>query len=264
VSALAAAGLSVGYDDQPVVSDITVSIEPGQALALVGTNGSGKSTFLKTIVGLQPLVSGSLKVLGGEPGGQPARVAYLGQAHSSRFVLPLQAIDVVRMGRFASLGLRRRATPRDRGLVDEAMEAMGITSLSGRPVRTLSGGQQQRVYLAQVLAHEADLLVLDEPTAGLDVAGRDYFRRAVEMARARGAAVVTATHDIGEANDCERVMLVARRVIAQGSPAEVLTAEHLLATFGVVLHGLEHLDHRDLVLTEEPHGHDHDHDHGHH
>ncbi|MCU1345674.1 MAG: znuC [Acidimicrobiia bacterium] len=259
MSAVSATQLSVGYDNHAVVSNITVSIEPGQALALVGTNGSGKSTLLKTIVALQPWVAGSLTVLDDVPGRQPARVAYLGQSHSSRFVLPLQTVDVVRMGRFSALGLRGRASKRDAQLVDEAMEAMGITELAGKPLRLLSGGQQQRVHMAQVLAHDADLLVLDEPTAGLDVTGRDYFRRALEAARARGAAVVTATHDIGEARECDEVLLLARQVIAQGSPGEVLTAEHLLATFGVALHGLEHADHHDLMITEEPHGHDHDH-----
>jgi ABC-type Mn2+/Zn2+ transport system ATPase subunit len=251
--------LSIGYDQRPLVTGIDLVIEPGQALALVGTNGSGKSTLLKTLMGLLAPVAGSCSVLGARPGGSPGRVAYLGQAHASRFVLPLQAIDVVRTGRYASLGLLGRPTRRDRELVDSAMASMGITDLARQPLRSLSGGQQQRVYLAQVAAHDADLLVLDEPTSGLDIAGRAAYRVVVERALARGAAVVTATHDIADAQACDQVVLLAGRIVANGTPAQVLTAENLLDAFGIALQSVEHDSHRDLIATEEPHGHHHDH-----
>ena len=198
-------------------------------------------------------------MLGNVPGTTPARVAYLGQAHPSRFVLPLRAVDVVRMGRFATLGLLRRPSADDRRLVSEAMELLDITQLADQPLRSLSGGQQQRVYLAHVVAHHGDVLVLDEPTSGLDLAGREAYRLVVAQALARGAAVVTATHDIGEAQACDQVLLLAGRIVGQGAPEHVLTAEHLLDAFGIALHGVDHGSHRDLVTTEEPHGHPHDH-----
>jgi ABC-type Mn2+/Zn2+ transport system ATPase subunit len=144
------------------------------------------------------------------------------------------------MGRFASLGLLRRVKESDRRLVTDAMEQMGIAHLADQPLQSLSGGQQQRVYLAQVLAHDADLLVLDEPTSGLDLAGREHYRALLRSARDRGAAVVTATHDIAEASECDQVLLLNRRIIAQGSPAEVLNAEHLLETFGITLQRFGH------------------------
>jgi len=165
------------------------------------------------------------------------------------------------MGRFAALGLFGRTTDRDRQLVDDAMAHMGVTNLSDEPLRSLSGGQQQRVYLAQVMAREADLLVLDEPTGGLDVAGREHYRELVEMALARGAAVVTATHDIGEAAGCDQVLLLNRRIVAQGSPRDVLNTQMLLETFGITLQGIQHDDHHDFVIGEMPHGHGHDHTH---
>ncbi len=256
---LVARALSVGYGSDPVVEGISLTLQPGESLALVGTNGSGKSTLLKTILGLIPPLSGSLEVLGGKPGTRPKQIAYLGQAHTARFVVPIRAIEVVRMGRFASLGLFGRTTDRDRELVHDAMAHMEVTHLADEPLRSLSGGQQQRIYLAQVMAREADLLVLDEPTGGLDVAGRERCRELVEMAMARGAAVVTATHDIGEASGCDQVLLLNRRIIAQGAPQDVLNTSMLLETFGITLQGIQHDDHQDFVIGEMPHGHDHGH-----
>ena len=260
---LVASALTVGYGVEPVVEGISLTLQPSESLALVGTNGSGKSTLLKTILGLIPPVTGSLAVLGGQPGTRPKQIAYLGQAHTARFVVPIRAIEVVRMGRFAELGLLGRTTDRDRQLVRDAMAHMEVTHLADEPLRSLSGGQQQRVYLAQVMAREADLLVLDEPTGGLDVAGRERYRELVEMALARGAAVITATHDIGEASGCDQVLLLNRRIIAQGAPQDVLNTTMLLQTFGITLQGIQHDDHHDFVIGEMPHGHDHGHGHGH-
>jgi ABC-type Mn2+/Zn2+ transport system ATPase subunit len=263
MSALTCHELGIGYDRRPVVSEIELTLEPGQALALVGTNGSGKSTLLKTIMGLLPVVEGSCSVLDGAPGAAPTRVGYVGQTHPAKFLLPLQAIDVVRMGRYASLGLLGRAGARDRELVRRAMDDLGVAHLAGTPMRSLSGGQQQRVHLAQLVARHADLLVLDEPTNGLDMAGRAAYRRMVAAALDRGASVVIATHDIGDAEQCDQVLLLAGRVVAQGAPADVLTAEHLLDTFGIALRSVRHADHDDLILTEEPHDHEHGHSHDH-
>ncbi|MGB8861307.1 MAG: ATP-binding cassette domain-containing protein, partial [Ilumatobacteraceae bacterium] len=185
------------------------------------------------------------------------------QAHTARFVVPIRAIEVVRMGRFASLGLFGRTSGRDRQLVAEGMAHMEVTHLAHQPLRSLSGGQQQRIYLAQVIAHDADLLVLDEPTGGLDINGRERYRELVEAALARGASVVTATHDIGEASTCSQVLLLNRRIVAQGAPQDVLNTEFLLETFGISLQGVQHGDHHDFVIGEMPHGHQSGHEHPH-
>lgn len=234
-AAITAVRLAVGYGSDAVVDDITLSLLPGEALALVGSNGSGKSTLLKTIVGLIPALGGELRVLQAPPGLRSRRIAYLGQSHPSRSVIPLGAAEVVRMGRFAALGLFGRTRARDKQLVRDAMGHMDIAHLADHPLQSMSGGQQQRTYLAQMLAHEADLLILDEPTVGLDLSGRERYRMLVAAALARGAAVVTATHDIGEAAECDQVVLLNRRVVSQGPPGEVLTAERLLETFGITL-----------------------------
>jgi ABC-type Mn2+/Zn2+ transport system ATPase subunit len=126
---------------------------------------------------------------------------------------------------------------------------MGIERLSDAPLRSLSGGQQQRVYLAQVLARRADLLVLDEPAAGLDAGGREVYTQAMQAELARGASIVTATHDIQEAANCDQVLLLAHRVVAIGPGREVLTPAALLETFGITFS-------RDgIAVVEREHGH---------
>lgn len=235
MSAITARGLGVGYAGEVVVAGIDLEVAAGTSLALVGTNGSGKSTLIRTLVGLQPPVAGSLEVAGRAPGHSPTRVAYLAQFHASGHVLPIRAVDVVRMARFPIRGLLGRMTAEDDELVARALERMDASDLAGRPVRDLSGGQRQRIYLAQVLARRADVIVLDEPTSGLDAGGRERYLEAFGEEIERGAAVVTATHDIGEAIEYDQVLLLAHRVVALGPGSEVLTPDRLMETFGIVI-----------------------------
>lgn len=244
--------LNIGYDNEVVVSDINFDLNQGEAFALIGTNGSGKSTLLKTIVALLPDMGGQLSIFGQPPGNNHRRIAYLGQFHSSGFVLPIRAIDVVRMGHFPLHGLWRRMSKKDDDIVANAMHIMGIEKLADAPLRSLSGGQQQRTYLAQVLAHQADLLVLDEPTSGLDAGGRELYLHAINDELCRGASIIMATHDIQEeAALCHQVMLLARKVVAIGPPSQVLTPEALLETFGIVVAGEQKLH-----VLECKHGHE--------
>jgi ABC-type Mn2+/Zn2+ transport system ATPase subunit len=245
--------LDIGFNKETIVPDINFELEKGKAIALIGTNGSGKSTLLKTIVNLLSPIRGQLSVFGMPPGNNPRRIAYLGQFHAAGFILPLRTADVVRMGRFPLHGLLGQMTKSDNDMVKSAMRRMGIEKLADTPLRFLSGGQQQRTYLAQVLAHQADLLVLDEPTAGLDAGGRDLYLEAINDELCRGASVVLATHDIQEeASLCHQVMLLARRIVAIGPPQEVLTPEALLETFGIVVTG----EHKRLEVLECKHGHE--------
>lgn len=249
--AVAATNLAIGYPGDIVVDGIDLRVRPATSLALVGTNGSGKSTLLRTIVGLLRSVSGDLRVLGAAPGGSPGRVAYLAQSRVSGFILPLRAIDVVRMARFPHLGLWGRASEEDERLVREALVTMGIDHLADAPLRSLSGGQRQRVYLAQVLAHRADLILLDEPNAGLDAGGYERYLEAFAGELHRGAALVTATHDIREAIEYDQVLLLARRVVALGRGDEVLTPDRLMETFGILIHD-RHAEHAGRFTIAEP------------
>ena len=249
-----ARGLAVGYRDDVVVRDIELDLRPGGSLALVGTNGSGKSTLIKTLVGLLPPAAGSVEVLGRAPGKTPRRIAYHSQFHSSGYILPIRVVDVVRMARYPALGLTGRMGARDNELVEEGIARMGISHLAKAPMRSLSGGQLQRVYLAQVLAREADLIVVDEPTAGIDAGGRELYLDAFAAELRRGAAIVTATHDIAEAVEYDQVLLLARRVVALGPGHEVLTPDRLMETFGIVIQD-PHEEHAGrFTVAEVAHG----------
>lgn len=243
--------LAVGYGGHAVLTGIDVFLKIGGSTALVGSNGSGKSTLLKTLAGLLPPIDGALEVLGRPVGENTREVAYLSQFHQSGFVLPLRAIDVVRMARYDQRGRWKRRSKIDDSIVAESMEILRVAELANQPLRDLSGGQQQRVFLAQVLARRARLLLLDEPTAGLDAPGRAAYIEALNFERSRGAAVVTATHDVGEASTCDRALLLAGRIVADGPPAVVMTPENLLETFGI---GLTKVGDQ-LVVTEHRHDH---------
>jgi len=224
--------LCVGYGKHPVVEGVMLDMHPGELLVLIGTNGSGKSTLLKTLAGLIHPVHGDLHVLGQHAGQLPTRVAYLPQHPVSSHTLPLQVRDVVTMGRFAHLGLFKRTSSSDRAIVSSAMQRTGIDAQANKPIRDLSGGQQQRTHLAQVLAREAEILLLDEPTAGLDINGRKLVAELIAAERARGVTVVMATHELADAEQATAVMLLAQRVVSMGPPQEALRDEYLRECFG--------------------------------
>jgi ABC-type Mn2+/Zn2+ transport system ATPase subunit len=224
--------LCVGYGKHPVVEGVMLDMHPGELLVLIGTNGSGKSTLLKTLAGLIHPVHGDLHVLGQHAGQLPTRVAYLPQHPVSSHTLPLQVRDVVTMGRFAHLGLFKRTSSSDRAIVSSAMQRTGIDEQANKPIRDLSGGQQQRTHLAQVLAREAEILLLDEPTAGLDINGRKLVAELIAAERARGVTVVMATHELADAEQATSVMLLAQRVVSMGPPQEALRDEYLRECFG--------------------------------
>ncbi|MGA0131414.1 MAG: metal ABC transporter ATP-binding protein [Ilumatobacteraceae bacterium] len=212
--------------------DISLQVHAGELVVLIGTNGSGKSTLLKTMAGMLPPLHGEIAVLERRPGSAPRRVAYLPQHPVSSHTLPLRARDIVAMGRYAHLGLFRRATGTDRSIVREAMQRTGAVEFENQPLRELSGGQQQRTHLAQVLARQAEVLLLDEPTAGLDLSGKRAVADVIASERARGVTVVLATHDLHDAESATAVMLLAQRVVAYGPPAQALSDANVRECFG--------------------------------
>ena len=232
MSSIHASSLAVGYGKRPVVDNISLNLQPGELLVLIGTNGSGKSTLLKTLAGLIEPMDGRLTLLGSAPGQLPTQVAYLPQHPVSSHTLPLCVQDVVAMGRFAHLGLFKRSNDADRAVVLDSMKRTGIVSQANDPIRDLSGGQQQRTHLAQVLARRAEVLLLDEPTAGLDLNGRKAVAELIATERARGVTVVLATHELADAESANVVMLLAQRVVSLGTPTEALRDEYLRECFG--------------------------------
>lgn len=254
IAAISARSLDIGYKDETVITNINFTLQPHESLALIGTNGSGKTTLLKTLVGLIPPIKGNLAIFKQSPAQSTRRIAYLSQFHSSGFILPLRAVDVVNMGRYADHGLTGKLSSEDSDLVMDSMKRMGILELANKPLRSLSGGQQQRVYIAQTLARHADILFLDEPTSGLDAGARETYQQMLRDELCRGASIVVATHDIQEAMECSLAMLLAHKVVAFGRGSEVITPAALLETFGItVTVGKEPC----ITVVEREHGHDH-------
>lgn len=204
-----------------------LDIPAASVTAVVGPNGSGKSTLLHAVAGLLRPSAGHLHVAGD--------VAYVLQATEVHEHLPVTVGEVVRMGRYASRGAFGRLRADDHAAVERALERLELTDLRRRPLGELSGGQRQRVFVAQGLAQEADVLLLDEPVTGLDVASVQRIRDVVDDERAAGRTVVVATHDLPEASRADHVVLVAGRVVAAGPPETALTEQTLAEAYGTRL-----------------------------
>ena len=209
-----------------------LALPAGQVTALVGPNGSGKSTLLHAIAGLLEPAAGKLRVLGEAMPGARSRVAYVLQTTAVAEHLPVTVGEVVAMARYPRLGLLRRPSTADRQAVTDAVERLELGDLLRRQVGELSGGQRQRVFVAQGLAQRAELLLLDEPVSGLDLASADRIRAVVAEERAAGRTVVVATHDLGEAQAADHLVLLAGRVVAAGVPADALTPRTLAEAYG--------------------------------
>jgi ABC-type Mn2+/Zn2+ transport system ATPase subunit len=226
VIAVRARGLSVRYDRIVALKDVDFVLEQGQALGVVGPNGSGKSTLLKCVAGLVPPAAGSIEVFGGSPRSQPAgTIAYVPQIEAVDWSFPADVYDVVAMGRFPRMRPLSVFSKHDREAVDAALEALRLGDLRRRHISELSGGQQQRVFVARAIAQEPKLLLLDEPTTGVDAATEDALLELVRSLVKGGLPVLMTTHDLDRASEWfDRLMVVDRRVLAEGDPETVLNS----------------------------------------
>lgn len=189
----------VAFDGHRALRGVTLQAQRGEVVAVVGANGSGKSTLLAVSAGLLSPTTGSAH----RPPG--TRVALVPQATNDGARLPLTVADVVAMGRWRERGAFRPLRRSDRMRIADAIAAVGLADLARRPLGLLSGGQRQRAYLAQALAQDADLLLLDEPMSGLDAPSRAAAASALATVAATGVAVIVVTHDLAELGVVDRV-----------------------------------------------------------
>ena len=229
--------LVVERDGRVVISDSSCDIARGSIVAIIGPNGSGKSTLLDVITGLLPTTQGTVTVLGGSPEKARSRIAYVLQHVLVTPGVPLSVKETVTMGRYATAGLFRRLTSADRNQVSWAMAQLKIDSLQNRHVDKLSGGQRQRVFVAQALAQEHDILLLDEPLTGLDIPSAKVIDDVIHREPDVGCTVLFTTHDLEEARAADQVILISGRIVASGPPDTVLTPQNLADAYGLgVLH----------------------------
>jgi manganese/zinc/iron transport system ATP- binding protein len=196
--ALSARGVRAAYPGAPApaLREVNLRVPPGAKIALVGPNGSGKSTLLKAVAGLLPVSSGEIEVYGNPVGACHHRVAYLPQRGEIDWRFPINVWRLVMTGRYVHLGWLRRPGKRDREVVSEVIEALGLSPLAERQIGELSGGQQQRALLARALVQEGDLLLLDEPLNAVDAGTRETISGALTGLQKKGKTMVVATHDL--------------------------------------------------------------------
>ncbi len=214
----------VRYERVTALDGISLVLPRGIALGIVGPNGSGKSTLLKTIAGLVKPTSGTVTVFGKPPRDlAPGTIGYVPQIEDVDWQFPASVRDVVAMGRYPRLGPFARFAARDHAAVNAALAALDLTHLADRHIAQLSGGQQQRAFVARAIAQEPQLMLLDEPTTGVDAATEEALLTVMRSLVARGMPVLMTTHDLDRATQWfDRLIVVDRRVLADGEPDAVL------------------------------------------
>ncbi|GAB2886182.1 ABC transporter ATP-binding protein [Microvirgula curvata] len=230
--------LAIGHGRQPLGRDIAFSLAAGEVLCLLGPNGSGKTTFFRTLLGLLPLLAGEVRVCGEAVAGWSRaafarQVGYVPQAHAG--VFPFTVAEVVLMGRLARIGRFSAPSRQDRDIAADCLDMLGILPLHDRVYTAISGGERQLVLIARALAQQPALLVMDEPTASLDFGNQIRVLDHIGRLRGQGMAVLMSTHQPEHAlRVADRIALFnAGQVIADGPPAAMITPARLASLYGV-------------------------------
>jgi manganese/zinc/iron transport system ATP- binding protein len=227
-------GLNVNYGKTPVLWDISFCVPKGVLVGIIGPNGAGKSTLLKSMLRLTPIVSGRIDLLGDSSFSKVRqKVAYVPQRGSVDWDFPITAFEVVLMGRYGKLGLFRRPRKADKDAAYQALDEVGMLAFAGRQIGQLSGGQQQRLFIARALVQNADLFLLDEPFAGVDLTTEKSMIDLLKKQKNAGKTVFVVHHDLPTVEEYfDWVVILNTRIIASGPVAQVFTKENLSLAFG--------------------------------
>ena len=233
-TALSVSGLSFAYRDSLVLREVTLDLPQGVVLGVIGPNGAGKSTLLKAVVGLLKPAKGTVACFGQPLQKVRRRVGYMRQASSVDWDFPTTVSDVVLMGTYGGLGWFRRPGTKERDVAAAALKRVGIPHLAHRPISQLSGGERQRTFLARLLAQQPDLLLLDEPFAGVDAASQEAITSVLHELRDEGRTVVIVHHDLATVPTlCDWTCLLNRTVMGFGPTKEVFTDEMVKQAYGL-------------------------------
>ncbi|MEW5825266.1 MAG: metal ABC transporter ATP-binding protein [Candidatus Bipolaricaulota bacterium] len=241
--------MTLHYDKRTALEDVSFDVPAGAHVAVVGPNGAGKSTLLKAVAGLLPWTQGTLRVYGHEPRDHLC-IAYVPQRAAVDWRFPVTVLDVVLMGRVHRRGPLRRMTRRDRALAEAAVQWVGLGPQAGRQIAELSGGEQQKMFLARALSQEAELVLLDEPLAGIDASSEVEILDLLD--RLSGTTLLVALHDLGiAAKHFSLALLVRGRLLGFGAPEDVFTPENLQSAYGECLKMVRTAD-GTLVVQDTP------------
>lgn len=228
--------LTVAYRRKPVLWNVDFSLPEGKLIGLVGPNGAGKSTLIKAIMGLMPLLSGYVKIYGEPLENMRHKIGYVPQRESVDWDFPINALDVVTMGRYGRLGLFSRPTKEDKAIAMECLKKVGMQDFAHRQISQLSGGQQQRVFLARALTQDASVYLMDEPFAGVDAATEKAIIELLKELKEHRKTVMVVHHDLHTVTEYfDWVMLLNMRLVKFGPTDQMFTEENLRLTYGGTL-----------------------------
>lgn len=231
-SAIEVNKLTVAYEDKVALHDVNWRVKPGTLAAVIGPNGGGKSTLLKSLVGMIRSTSGSVRLFGQPPQKIRDQVAYLPQAEEVDWHFPITSFEVVLQGRLVHRKWWQRPSKLDQELALTCLERVKMTDLKKRPIGALSGGQKQRIFIARALAQQARLIIMDEPAAGLDAAAQHNLVELLEELRQEGQTVVVSTHDLNcLAEHFDTVLGLNQTVVVDGPPTTILNTDILTTLF---------------------------------
>jgi manganese/zinc/iron transport system ATP- binding protein len=243
---LSVRGLTVAYGRRLALDRVSFEAPAACIVGVIGPNGAGKSTLLKALLGLVPVGAGELRTAG------PPAYMPQSQGDRARLDLPLTALDVALMGRHRAVPWWRPLRRADRAAARAALRQVGAADLAGRGIDELSGGQRERVMLARALVQDAQVLLLDEPLAGVDTATQEAVLTALSGLRARGRTILVATHDLDLARrSFDRLLFLNRRLVAYGPVRETFTPETLRDTYEGGLVVVETADGRAVEVLDE-------------
>lgn len=225
--------LTVSYDQNPVLWNVDLSLPAGNLIGILGPNGAGKSTLIKAIMGLISPTSGYVRVFDKPLNDVRARISYVPQRESVDWNFPASVLDVVMMGTYGKLGLFRRPGKKEKDLAIKSLEQVGMNGFVNRQISELSGGQQQRVFIARALAQEADLYLMDEPFAGVDMSTETAIFQLLQEMTAAGKTVIVVHHDIHSAMTFfDWMIMLNLHLVASGPKELVMNEEMLRKTYG--------------------------------
>ncbi|ORM27690.1 metal ABC transporter ATP-binding protein [Williamsia sp. 1135] len=234
--AISVKDVSVFYGDVHALEHVDLDIAPGRICGLIGMNGSGKSTLFKSIMGLVKPDAGSVSISGGTPA--QARnhglISYVPQSEDVDWTFPISVREVAMTGRYGHQNFMRRPRKADKEAVAHALEQVELTDLADRQIGRLSGGQRKRAFVARGIAQNADVLLLDEPFAGVDKKSEATIIRLLVSLAAEGKTILISTHDLGSLGTfCDEAVLLMRTVLMHNVPGEVLRPRVLARAFGM-------------------------------
>lgn len=226
--------LTAAYHDRIVLHDVNIELPAGEVMAILGANGAGKSTLIKAALELIPPLAGEAKFFGSPLSKVRKKVGYMPQSADVDWDFPTTVYDVVTMGTYGKLGWLKRSGQKEKELVEQAMETVGITDLAGRQISQLSGGQKQRTFMARILAQDPDLYIMDEPFAGVDAASEQAIVGALGKLKEAGKTILIVHHDLSTVrNFCTYVTLLKTgQVVATGPLSQAFTADHIHHAYG--------------------------------